>query len=625
MSSPQRKTAPEDDDGQPGLFGRPERADAPVRHPGLTWNPAADLRRLIGELTRATGLTAAAVRAELAVRLGVRTLAAADLHVVREAVSAADRWLADTRTMPVGATVPPRTDRAARSYADRRVLSGVRVTEEQRAASEAFGSGGHMALQAGAGTGKTTTLLLLAAAAASAGRRGQYFAFNRPIADAAAMRFPRNVACRTAHSLAHAAVGRRFERRLQAPRKPAWQAGAALGIAPAMEVPIGDRTVTNRGLAYAMVRTVRAFCQSADPEPALHHVPWLRGLAGEEEYARLAEVVLPYAVRAWRDLQDPSGDAMRFEHDHYFKMWAMTEPRIAGDFLLLDEAQDTNPVLEQVFNAQRGHAQLVMVGDSAQAIYGWRGARDVMAGFAGLHLVLSQSFRFGPALARQANRWLTVVDSPVRLRGDPGLDTTIGPAASPDAVLCRTNVGAMLAVLDLLAGNRSVGLVGGGRALEDLAVAAGQLKAGGRAGHRDLVLFGTWQELREYAEDDPSGHDLLPLVEIIDEHGVDLVLRAVRRLDDERRADVVVSTAHKAKGREWDTVRIAPDFEPVPGEETDDHGRPVLRPVGPAEARLAYVAVTRARHHLDPSGLAWFDDHPDAPPAAPDGQPVGRA
>lgn len=41
-------------------------------------------------------------------------------------------------------------------------------------------------------------------------------------------------------------------------------------------------------------------------------------------------------------------------------MWALTEPRIPGDFLLLDEAQDTNPVVEQVFNAQRGHAQLVM-------------------------------------------------------------------------------------------------------------------------------------------------------------------------------------------------------------------------------------------------------------------------
>lgn len=77
-------------------------------------------------------------------------------------------------------------------------------------------------------------------------------------------------------------------------------------------------------------------------------------------------------------------------------MWSLTEPKINTDFLLLDEAQDTNPVVEQTFNTQRDHAQLVMVGDSAQAIYQWRGARDVMTTFPGILLALSKSFRFGP-------------------------------------------------------------------------------------------------------------------------------------------------------------------------------------------------------------------------------------
>ena len=34
-------------------------------------------------------------------------------------------------------------------------------------------------------------------------------------------------------------------------------------------------------------------------------------------------------------------------------------------------------------------------------------------------------------------------------------------------------------------------------------------------------------------------------------------------------------------------------------------------PIDDAEARLAYVAVTRARHRLDMGGLSWIDDHPD--------------
>ncbi|CAM5618793.1 hypothetical protein SHIRM173S_06415 [Streptomyces hirsutus] len=95
------------------------------------------------------------------------------------------------------------------------------------------------------------------------------------------------------------------------------------------------------------------------------------------------------------------------DHDHYLKIWALTQPKLEADFLLLDEAQDTNPVVEQIFLAQRHHAQLVMVGDSAQAIYHWRGAKDVMTGFDGTQLALSQSFRFGPDLAAEANRWPT--------------------------------------------------------------------------------------------------------------------------------------------------------------------------------------------------------------------------
>lgn len=95
---------------------------------------------------------------------------------------------------------------------------------------------------------------------------------------------------------------------------------------------------------------------------------------------------------------------MRFEHDHYLKMWVLTEPKIEADFLFLNEAQDTNPVLEEVFNAQRRHAQHVRVGDSAQAIYGWRGARDVMTGLEATALTLTRSFRFGPLIAQEANR-----------------------------------------------------------------------------------------------------------------------------------------------------------------------------------------------------------------------------
>ncbi|MFC3574238.1 UvrD-helicase domain-containing protein [Streptomyces yaanensis] len=479
-------------------------------------------------------------------------------------------------------------------------------TDEQAHAVDTFRDGHHMVLQAGAGTGKTSTLGLLAA---STRRRGRYLAFNKDIADDAAARFPRSVQCRTAHATAFAALGHRFARRLSSPRHSAWRVGHALGVGAPLR--IGDHEISHRTLSHTVLRTVTRFCQSADNTPAPHHVPTLRRLSTPSERDQLAEAVLPFVGKAWKDLQNPDDGVVRFEHDHYLKMWALTEPRIEADFLLLDEAQDTNPVLEQVFAAQRGHAQLVMVGDSAQAIYGWRGARDVMTGFDATHLTLTRSFRFGPLLAEQANRWLALTDAPIRLTGTDTIPTKVGLVICPDAVLCRTNIGVMTEVMRQLESGRRVALARGGQTLLALARAARDLKEGQRTSHPELVLFASWGELQEYAEYDPAGRDLQPFVELVDTHGPEAIIAAVDALTGEDKAEVTISTAHKAKGREWLKVRIADDFPPPPdSDQLDDSGHPIPEPVSDTDARLAYVAVTRARTQLDLGGLAWIENQP---------------
>ncbi|MFE9650549.1 UvrD-helicase domain-containing protein [Streptomyces sp. NPDC006365] len=479
-------------------------------------------------------------------------------------------------------------------------------TDEQQAAADAFHAGEHLALQAGAGTGKTTTLALLAHATQ---RRGRYLAYNRAIAQDATARFPKNVWCKTAHALAYAAVGHRYTRRLNAPRRPAWQTGQALGITK--PIRIGDRDLSPKALSYATLRTVARFCHTADEAITRHHVPHLRGLEDTDLHTQLAAHIVPFARKAWADLQHPDEGAVRFDHDHYLKIWALTQPTINADFLLLDEAQDTNPVVEQIFLSQREHAQLVMVGDSAQAIYQWRGAKDVMTGFDGTQLTLSQSFRFGPQLAAEANRWLHIADAPIRLTGTPAVPTEIGPLTRPDAVLCRTNVGAMAQAMDLLAAGYRVGLAGGADSLYALAQAARNLTEGRRTTHPELLLFPSWGELQDYAAHDPAGRDLQPLVDLVDRHGTDAILAALAQLVPEPQAEVTVSTAHKAKGREWARVKIADDFTPPKdSDQHDDTGRPVPGPIDDGEARLAYVAVTRTRQRLDIGGLSWIEDHP---------------
>ncbi|MFF7647057.1 UvrD-helicase domain-containing protein [Streptomyces canus] len=487
----------------------------------------------------------------------------------------------------------------------------MKPTDEQTAAADAFHTGDHLALQAGAGTGKTTTLALLAH---STNRRGRYLAYNRAIAQDARARFPATVQCKTAHALAYAVVGHRYSRRLNAPRRPAWRTGQALGLTKALR--IGDREVTQKALSNAALRTVTRFCHTADEAITRHHVPPLRGLEDTDLHAQLAAHIVPFARKAWADLQHPEDGAVRFDHDHYLKIWALTQPRIEADFLLLDEAQDTNPVVEQIFLAQRDHAQLVMVGDSAQAIYHWRGAKDVMTGFDGTQLALSQSFRFGPDLAQEANRWLHLADAPIRLTGTPALNTELGPVTRPDAVLCRTNVGAMAHVMTLMTAGYRVALAGGGDSLQALALAARDLKEGRRTHHPELLLFPCWGDLQDYAAHDPAGRDLQPLVNLVDTHGTDAILNAVARLTPEPHAQVTVSTAHKAKGREWPRVLIADDFARAHDNNASDQAdhTPPPDPIDDAEARLAYVAVTRTRHRLDLGGLSWIHDHPQGTP-----------
>ncbi|MEV8628560.1 UvrD-helicase domain-containing protein [Streptomyces sp. NPDC051079] len=480
-------------------------------------------------------------------------------------------------------------------------------TDEQAHAAHHFTAGHHMALQAGAGTGKTSTLALLAH---STKRRGRYLAYNRAIAQEAATRFPPNVTCKTAHSLAYAALGHRYTRRLGAPRRPAWQTGQDLGITKPTR--IADHTLTPTTLSNTVLRTVTRFCHSADMALTALHVPPLRGIDSPEQHRDLTDLVVPYAQRAWADLQNPHDGVVRFDPDHFLKIWSLTDPKIHADFLLLDEAQDTNPVVEHVFNSQRDHAQLVMVGDSAQAIYHWRGAKDVMTDFEGTRLTLSRSFRFGPALAHEANRWLTIAQAPLRLTGSDNTPTDLGPLTDPDAILCRTNVGAMKHVMTHLAAGRRVALVGGGDSLRSLALAARQLQQGRPTSHPELVLFPTWGAVQDYAAHDPSGRDLQPLVDLVDTHGTDVILNAVNHLTQETQAQVTVSTAHKAKGREWPEVKIADDFTPPKDtDEQDSQGKAIPGPIDQGEARLAYVAVTRARQRLDTEGLSWITDHPD--------------
>jgi ATP-dependent exoDNAse (exonuclease V) beta subunit len=99
-------------------------------------------------------------------------------------------------------------------------------------------------------------------------------------------------------------------------------------------------------------------------------------------------------------------------------------------------------------------------------------------------------------------------------------------------------------------------------------------------------------EVVEYSKLD-EGEDLRLMVKLIDEFGAETIIKALKSMQEEKDADVVISTAHRSKGREWDHVTLAADF-------------PTESKCGDPERKLLYVAVTRAKKTLDVSQCPFF-------------------
>lgn len=392
------------------------------------------------------------------------------------------------------------------------------------------------------------------------------------------------------------AIGFKFKHRLSSSRITNHELGAKLECKG-----FGYRTKeTNRFLgpdqiARFALDTVARFCKSLEDEVEASHVPLapMMGEGGDTAIA-YAEHVLPYARRIWADVSDPKGE-LQYNHDYYLKLWQLSAPRINKDYILFDEAQDADPVMLSIVNAQ-GSAQLVYCGDDYQSLYEWRGAMNAleMANW-DERLWLTQSFRFGKEIANLANEFLNRLGSPKPLRGNPKLSSRVGVVARPTAVMCRTNTAVMQTLIEAAEKKQKAAVVGGARDLDAFAEACARLKEGRRTNHSDLAPFENWADVEEWMEENPEqSPDVVQRLKLVDKFGPAVIQKLIRGLVSEDQADVIASTVHQAKGREWPTVRLAGDFM-----HPDD--------MEPEDLRVAYVAITRGREAVDVGSLFTQD------------------
>ncbi|MBL8872652.1 MAG: ATP-dependent helicase [Planctomycetaceae bacterium] len=280
-------------------------------------------------------------------------------------------------------------------------------------------------------------------------------------------------------------------------------------------------------------------------------------------------------------------------HDGYVKLWALSRPRLQFDFLLIDEAQDTNDVVLAVLEDQQ--CQVVYVGDKYQQIYEWRGAVNALEKIMtprSCHL--QRSFRFGPRIAMVANQLLDKLKSSKRIVGSSGKGSILNKIDLPDVLIGRTNAGILTTVADFRERGVKVFVEGGIDELKRLVRAVFELEEHGSCNAPEFFGFHSWDEVVRYSETD-AGKDLVSFVSLVNSLGKKRLWRIICSCEQSAdSAQVTVSTAHRSKGREWDRVRLLNDFVTP---EIDESGN--IKPLSDEDHRVLYVAVTRAKRELD--------------------------
>jgi len=225
-------------------------------------------------------------------------------------------------------------------------------------------------------------------------------------------------------------------------------------------------------------------------------------------------------------------------------------------------------------------------------------------------VALTQSFRFGQPIADIATILLQEMKEErhaVKGRDDIDVQWTID-TSRPYAMIGRTNAGLFGAAAEVVLGERECRLhfVGGfdsylfGKVLD-----AYYLWSDDRSRIKDSTVsrFASFEDFRKYG-DEAQDAEVRALVKTVEQYRqqVPRIYNAMKAAEtpSQDRANITLSTAHRAKGLEWDQVHLADDFIELPVEDDEDFD--------PEEVNLLYVAVSRAIRavRLPASLMEWL-------------------
>ena len=484
-----------------------------------------------------------------------------------------------------------------------------RPTAEQDTIVRGMGTGRDQVVVARAGTGKTSTLEYGSHVDTTP---ALYVVFNAANRKEAQRRFPTHVKPVTGHSLAFGpmiAQNQGYRRKFD-------NASGGRRILPMDVAEAADLNylhgASGNQQAAMILRTISQFQYSASDTIEIGHVPddaipkrFLKP-GNEAEKQDLIGETIKASKEIWDRMANAS-DPFPILHDTYLKLFSLQDPDITNrgryQRILADEWQDANPVLAQILDRQ--NAQKIYVGDPHQQIYSWRGAVNALEEKrqAGVDTsYLSTSFRFGNEVAAVANILLESMGESTLMRGAGeaarGFDTS-----QRHTVIGRKNITLFERAVEAIENKEPFALVGGARDIVRLLESGLALQEGrmDQVKDPDLKLYTSWTEAKEISEM-MQDKAMISLIKVIDRYGrraLDFVDDLERAGEvDERSVNLVLSTAHRSKGREFPQTFLCEDLkvgEDIISKLKD--GTP-LSAQEQESMNVLYVASTRCQYSM---------------------------
>jgi DNA helicase II / ATP-dependent DNA helicase PcrA len=267
--------------------------------------------------------------------------------------------------------------------------------EQQLCIDAATSSSDNLLITACAGGAKTTTMCQIARAVGP-GRRIVALAFNKDAATSLAAKVPYYVESKTFHSFCYDALGVALK------GKPRPDGNRCKWFLKDL-VPDWKQRSTIESEVLTLVSRFKSTTASSS-EQNIQQVADDFGIDAGPSVLALAKQILD------KCLTTPF-KSIDFD-DMLWLAYHLNVEFPAVSLILLDEAQDTNPVqralLDRMCNRQ---ARLIAVGDPHQSIYGFRGAsanamEALRDDFAMRELALSVSYRCSQAVVTEAQKYL---------------------------------------------------------------------------------------------------------------------------------------------------------------------------------------------------------------------------